>query len=230
MWWKDTKDMKMICRGDIEADVSPDSSYLESYSATWADREIRECWCRSEICSPGMVKTPSHCFREIYLPADSPCSLEFTFGFRYPVINSAWNGDINSPSRLSIPLNFMLWWGRLLWGKNMCTPWTIIGQVVKNGLTIMTKIKGGKLWLHSIWIGKCNMMNTPPPTKSVALIWHKVGRESKREMIRILSKDAEIKLGILTVKRGEIIQRKHIKLCWWGIYEIEDYQCSDTNI
>ena len=44
-----TKAIKTIQRGDIEAVGSPYSRYLESCSATWANREIRERWCRFDI-------------------------------------------------------------------------------------------------------------------------------------------------------------------------------------
>ena len=37
--------------------------------------------------------------------------------------------------------------------------------------------------------------------------------EKKRKMIRILAKDAEHQLGTLTLKRGEITQMKHTKVC-----------------
>ena len=37
-------------------------------------------------------------------------------------------------------------------------------------------------------------------------------RENEREIIWILSKDAVHKLGMLSVKRGETIQRKHTKV------------------
>ena len=50
----------------------------------------------------------------------------------------------------------------------MCIPWTIIRGVVENGPTIMTKIRGGKLWFHSICIGKCNRINNVFPPK----VWH----------------------------------------------------------
>ena len=167
----DAKAMNMIQRGDIEAAGSPNSKYLESFSATWSDRAIHKCWFKFDIWYTGMVNTPSYCSRDRYLPADSPYFLMLKFGFRKPVLYSSWTGDITSTSRLSIPLNFMLWWGRLLWGRNMCIPWTIIVGVVENGPTITKKISGGKLWCHSICIGKCNSMNNISPTK----LWHYFG-------------------------------------------------------
>ena len=53
-------------------------------------------------------------------------------------------------------------------------------------------------------------------------------RENEREMIRIFAKDTERQLGMLTVKRGEIMQKKHTEVCWWGIDAIEGRQCSNT--
>ena len=40
-------------------------------------------------------------------------------------------------------------------------------------------------------------------------------------MIQILSKDMKSQLDMLIVERGEIVQRKHTKLLWWGIDTIE---------
>ena len=53
----------------------------------------------------------------------------------------------------------------------MCIPWTIIGGVVENGPTSTTKIRGGKLWCHIIFIGKCNGVKNISPKK----VWHSFG-------------------------------------------------------
>ena len=74
-WWSGIKAMNTIRKRAIEASSSPNSSYSESCLATWADREIRYYWCRFEILSHGMVKTPLYCSCARYFPADSPCSL-----------------------------------------------------------------------------------------------------------------------------------------------------------
>ena len=44
-----TRAIKTIQRGDIEAFESPYSRYLDFCSATWANREIWERWCRFDI-------------------------------------------------------------------------------------------------------------------------------------------------------------------------------------
>ena len=83
---------------------------------------------------------------------------------------------------------------------------------MENGPTIMKK-RGGKLWCHRICIGKCNSMNTPHHLQSLALIWSKRGKENKYEMIQTLAKDTERQLGMMTVKRGEIMQEGNTPKC-----------------
>ena len=72
---------------------------------------------------------------------------------------------------------------------------------------------------YHVWYAEVSKMSRENEHKKEAN--KKWGRENESEMIQILAKDEEYQLGMLAVKRGETIQRKHIKACCWGIYAIE---------